>query len=80
MSNEPSPRYDSFVIRVWQEATTGRLLRAEVDHVPSGAVHVGRGTGLAWIQTTLHKVLGAEFEADELGQAGTASPPRIPDG
>jgi hypothetical protein len=80
MSNEPSPRYDSFVIRVWQEATTGRLLRAEVDHVQSGAVHVGRGTGLAWIQTTLHKVLGAESEGSKPDEAESSLPPHVPDG
>jgi hypothetical protein len=58
MSNDRGQRYDSFVIRIWQEAGTGRLLRAEVDHVQSGAVHVGRNTALDWIQHTLQTVMG----------------------
>ena len=63
MSNDRAQRYDSFVIRIWQEAGTGRLLRAEVDHVQSGAVHVGRNTGLDWIRHTLGEVLGEDGES-----------------
>ncbi len=77
MSNDCTKRYDSFVIRVWRETASGRLLRAEVDHVQSGAVHIGRNTGLAWIQHTLHKVLGRNIDDEDCG----ADPPTsIPDG
>lgn len=62
MSNDRAHSYDSFVIRIWQEAGTGRLLRAEVDHVQSGAVHVGRNTELDWIQHTLKTVMANDGE------------------
>ncbi len=62
MSNDRSPRYDSFVVRVWHETATGRLLRAEVDHVQSGAVYIARDIGFAWIQDALQKALSAKAE------------------
>jgi hypothetical protein len=71
MPNERAQHYDSFVIRIWQEAGTGRLLRAEVDHVQSGAVHIGRNTGLDWIQHTLQTVMGRDGESE----CGEADPP-----
>lgn len=58
MPSDRGQRYDSFVIRLWQEEVTGRLLRAEVDHVQSGAVYVARDIGLAWVQDTLDRALG----------------------
>ena len=75
MSNDYSKRYDSFVIRVWREKASGRLLRAEVDHIQSGAVHIGRNTGLNWIQHTLNKVLGRDDEADSEDADPPASVP-----
>lgn len=63
MPNDRGQRYDSFLIRIWQEAGTGRLLRAEVDHVQSGAVHIGRNSGLDWIQDTLKTVMNNDGES-----------------
>ena len=49
MPREPGPAYDSFVVRLWREAAGGRLLRAEVEHLQTGAVHIGRGIVPGWI-------------------------------
>ena len=32
----PERFYDAFVVRLWHDRTTGRLLRAEVEHAASG--------------------------------------------
>src|SRR5687768_14241747 len=65
MPHEPGPLYDSFVVRLWQEAVSGRLLRAEVEHVQSGAVHVGRGVVPAWILDAFRACLRARSTADD---------------
>jgi hypothetical protein len=52
MPRAPGPNYDSFVVRLWHEGG-GRLLRAEVEHLQTGAIHVGRGIVPSWILGTL---------------------------
>jgi hypothetical protein len=54
---EQTPRYDSFVVRIRHEAITGRILRAEIDHVQSGAVQVGREVEMDWILETLRNAM-----------------------
>jgi hypothetical protein len=54
---EQTPRYDSFVMRIWHEAITGRLLRAEIDHVQTGAVYLGRDVLSDWILETLRNAM-----------------------
>jgi hypothetical protein len=53
MRREPGRGYDSFVVRLWHEASTGNLLRAEVEHVQSGSVDVRPGGSLDWIRDWL---------------------------
>ncbi len=57
MPREPGPAYDSFVVRLWRERASGRLLRAEVEHVQTGAVVVGRRIVPSWILDTLRSCL-----------------------
>ena len=54
---DQTPRYDSFVVRLWHESISGRLLRAEIDHVQSGAVQVGREVEMDWILETLRNAM-----------------------
>ena len=54
---EQTPRYDSFVMRIWHDAITGRLLRAEIDHVQTGAVYRGRAVLSDWILETLRDAM-----------------------
>lgn len=51
--NHDRPDYDSFMIRLWHGATGERLLRAEIDHIQTGAVYVGRDIPAAWIEQTV---------------------------
>jgi hypothetical protein len=44
-----SPLYDAFVVRLWREAATGRVLRAEVEHAPTGALARAAGVSTAWV-------------------------------
>jgi hypothetical protein len=45
--------YDSFMIRIWHGAGGDRLLRAEVDHIQTGAVYIGRDVPQDWIEQTV---------------------------
>jgi hypothetical protein len=36
MTDERGRRYDTFVVRLWRDLVSRRLLRAEVEHVQSG--------------------------------------------
>ena len=51
--NHDRPDYDSFMIRIWHGATGERLLRAEIDHIQTGAVFVGREVTADWIEQTV---------------------------
>jgi hypothetical protein len=44
-----SPRYDVFVVRLWREAATGSCLRAEVEHVGTGARVRAAAVPTAWV-------------------------------
>ncbi len=44
-----SPRYDAFVVRLWREAATGPCLRAEVEHVGTGARVRAAAVPTAWV-------------------------------
>lgn len=76
MADERERRYDTFVVRLWRDLVSRRVLRAEVEHVQSGhrserrwrsAVDGDDGDGLAWI-------------ADQLrGESTADQPDREPD-
>jgi hypothetical protein len=53
MDRQPGRGYDSFVVRLWREARTGDLLRAEIEHVQSGSVHARSGVSWDWIRERL---------------------------
>jgi hypothetical protein len=42
-------RYDAFVVRLWREAATGRVLRAEVEHARTGARARAAGVPTGWV-------------------------------
>lgn len=59
MTDERERRYDTFVVRLWRDLVSRRVLRAEVEHVQSGHRSerrwrttpdgAGGGDGLDWI-------------------------------
>jgi len=55
-------------MRIWHEAITGRLLRAEIDHVQTGAVYLGRDVQSDWILETL---LSAKLQSGNHQTAAT---------
>ena len=55
MRREPGHGYDSFVVRLWHEAATGALLRAEVEHVQSGSVDTRVGNSWDWVRDWLRR-------------------------
>ena len=65
MDQPPGRDYDSFVVRLWREARTGDLLRAEIEHVQSGSVHARSGASWDWIRERLHASL--EHSVNEEG-------------
>jgi hypothetical protein len=54
-----SPLYDAFVVRLWRDAATGRLLRAEVEHAPTGALARAAGVSTAWVLSQISACLAA---------------------
>lgn len=49
MTGNSSPKYDSFVVRLWREPTEESVRRAEIMHVQSAIVHRGKEVGFDWI-------------------------------
>ena len=45
--------YDSFVVRLWHQAESNELLRAEIEHVQSGAVDSRVGASWEWLRDRL---------------------------
>jgi hypothetical protein len=64
MRHDTDHAYDSFVVRLWREVATGRLLRAEVEHVQGGTVAAGRGVAPEWVLDCLRARLGNHRLAD----------------
>jgi hypothetical protein len=70
MSLERERRYDTFVVRLWRDLVSRRVLRAEVEHVQSGhrverhwSAGDGGGDGLEWIAEQIDG--DADGEGDE---------------
>lgn len=65
MGDDAGHGYDSFVVRLWHEADSGALLRAEVEHVQSGESEVEVGSSWDWIRDWLRAQTGGgrQFEA-----------------
>ena len=62
------PIYDAFVVRLWREAGTDRVLRAEVEHVRTGALARAAGVPTGWVLAEIRARL-----ADGAAVGGTAS-------
>ena len=54
-----SPLYDAFVVRLWRDAATGRVLRAEVEHASTGALARAVGVSTAWVLSQISARLAA---------------------
>jgi hypothetical protein len=54
-----SPRYDAFVVRLWRGAVRDQLVRAEVEHVGSGARVRAVAVPTAWVLRQILAHLGA---------------------
>ena len=79
MSREPERAYDSFVVRLWRDAATGRLLRAEVEHVQTGQVSAGRGVAPEWVLGCFRACLDGQAAATVGGHGRDAEPSGLPD-
>jgi hypothetical protein len=64
--NRDRPDYDSFMIRLWHGATGERLLRAEIDHIQTGAVYVGRDIPAEWIEQTVRASIRQRADASDV--------------
>ncbi len=72
------PGYDSFVIRLWHEGANGRLLRAEVEHVPTGERTRAVGADPGWVLDRIRACLDERPRGDEAVRAiGEARPPPV---
>jgi hypothetical protein len=75
-------RYDAFVVRLWHEPATGRLLRAEVEHVTTGERSRAVGPGADWILDQIRACLDERLRGDEaakaLGREARSPPPNRP--
>ena len=71
-------RYDAFVVRLWHEPATGRLLRAEVEHVTTGERTRAVGPGANWILDQIRACLDERLRGDEVAKTlGEARPPPL---
>jgi hypothetical protein len=66
MADGNRPDYDSFMIRIWHGATGERLLRAEIDHIQTGAVYVGRQVLADWIEQTVRASIRQRADTSEV--------------
>ena len=53
MGQQPGRDYDSFVVRLWHQAESNELLRAEIEHVQSGAVDTRLSASWEWLRDRL---------------------------
>jgi hypothetical protein len=72
-----SPRYDAFVVRLWREAATGPCLRAEVEHVGSGARVRAAAVPTAWVlrQIVAHLRASTSHDATDGDRPVTGATP-----
>ncbi len=82
MSAGRGPRCDAFVVRLWRDAATGHVLRAEIEHVGTGILARTADVTADWILRQLRHH-PADRTADEAVGAEPApgvpgSPPRRP--
>jgi hypothetical protein len=73
MDQTPGHDYDSFVVRLWRDATTRALLRAEVEHVQSGSVGISVGATWDWLAERL-RTEGQRNVADQPSRIGERAP------
>lgn len=55
-------RYDAFVVRLWRDGASGRLLRAEVEHAVSGDRRRATGPPESWIIDQIRACLVGDGE------------------
>ena len=81
--SEEAPRVrrdDAFVVRLWRDATTSRLLRAEVEHLATGELTRAVGPAPGWVLARIRACLEERPLDDGGAQAGMrrARPPPRP--
>ena len=85
MTAERGPLYDAFVVRLWRDAPTGRVLRAEVEHAGTGALARAAEVGAGWVLRQIRDCLAAA-PVEEAAAAsrseivGAPDPPARPKG
>lgn len=78
MTAERGPLYDAFVVRLWRDATTGLVLRAEVEHAGSGSLARAAGVSADWVLRQIHACLQDHLaQDDEAAGRPTLGPPDL---
>lgn len=54
--------YDAFVVRLWRDGASGRLLRAEVEHAATGERTRATGPPQTWVLDQIRARLGGDGE------------------
>ncbi len=78
MTAEQGPLYDAFVVRLWRDATTGRVLRAEVEHAGSGALARSADVTTDWVLHQIHACLTEHLAEGDIASDQIALGPRDP--
>ena len=75
MSAGRGPRCDAFVVRLWRDAATGHVLRAEIEHVWTGVLTRTADVTAGWILRQLR-----HHPADRMAEevVGAESAPGVP--
>ena len=72
------PLYDAFVVRLWREAGTGHVLRAEVEHVRTGVLARAAGVPTGWVLSQISARLDDGPPTDGAGSDGVEAMPEVP--
>ena len=64
MTADLGPRYDAFVVRLWRDTASGRLLRAEVEHVATGGVARAADVSAGWIERQIEACLAEHLSGE----------------
>ena len=84
MTAERGPLYDAFVVRLWRDAPTGQVHRAEVEHAGTGTLARAAEVGAGWVLRQIRVCLAAppvdEAVASRPEIVGAPPPPARPKG
>ena len=77
-SDGRGPLYDAFVVRLWRDAGTGSVLRAEVEHARTGTFARAAAVPTGWILGQIRARLAAGPPIDATLSDGVETTPGPP--